>query len=58
MSKLMMPLILVLTATTHVHAHVADHLPAGQHAIEHLWLALLVVPLVVLLRPWLRSRNK
>ena len=38
-----------------VQAHVAD-LPAGDHALEHAWLALALVPLFLLLPALLRRR--
>ncbi len=53
--KALIPLSL-LTAAGAVQAHVADLSPA-QHASEHAWLALVLVPLALLLIPLLRRKR-
>lgn len=38
-------------------AHVADHLSPAEHASEHLWFALALIPIALLLIPLLRRKR-
>lgn len=38
-------------------AHVANDMPLLQHALEHAWLTLALLPLLLLLRPSVRRRK-
>lgn len=47
--------LLALAGTA--QAHVAERLAPAEHAVEHLWLALALVPVALLLIPLLRRKR-
>jgi len=54
--KTLLPLIPLLGLTGNAQAHVAD-LPPLQHALEHGWIALVLLPLLLLLLPGRREHR-